>query len=62
MHGITSILKSGILTPNTDNFQFIDSLKVMARGMLSIFIVTAILILLVVVLNKYSKKKNGEDK
>lgn len=62
MHGIISILKSGILTPNTDNFQFIDSLKVMARGMLSIFIVTAILILLVVVLNKYSKKKNGEDK
>ncbi|MBQ4429147.1 MAG: hypothetical protein II871_05185 [Clostridia bacterium] len=62
MHGLTNILKSGILTPNTDNFQFIDSLKVMARGMLSIFIVTAILILLVVVLNKYSKKKNGEDK
>ncbi len=61
MHGITSFLKSGILTPNTDNFQFIDSLKVMARGMLSIFIVTAILILLVVVLNKYSKKKSGED-
>ena len=62
MLGITNILKSGILTPNTDNFQFVDSLKVMARGMLSIFIVTAILILLVVVLNKYSKKKNGEDK
>ena len=61
MLGITNILKSGILTPNTDNFQFVDSLKVMARGMLSIFIVTAILILLVVVLNKYSKKKSGED-
>ena len=61
MLGITNILKSGILTPNTDNFQFVDSLKVMARGMLSIFIVTAILILLVIVLNKYSKKKNGED-
>ena len=61
MHGIISILKSGILTPNTDNFHFVDSLKVMARGMLSIFIVTAILILLVVVLNKYSKKKNGDD-
>ena len=62
MHDLTNILKSGILTPNTDNFQFVDSLKVMARGMLSIFIVTAILILLVVVLNKYSEKKNGEDK
>ena len=61
MLGITNILKSGILTPNTDNFQFVDSLKVMARGMLSIFIVTAILILLVIVLNKYSKKKSGED-
>ena len=61
MLGITNILNSGILTPNTDNFQFVDSLKVMARGMLSIFIVTAILILLVVVLNKYSKKKSGED-
>lgn len=61
MLGITNILKSGILTPNTENFQFVDSLKVMARGMLSIFIVTAILILLVVVLNKYSKKKSGED-
>ena len=62
MLGISNILNSGILTPNTDNFQFVDSLKVMARGMLSIFIVTAILILLVVVLNKYSKKKSGEDK
>ena len=62
MHGLTNILKSGILTPSTDNFQFVDSLKVMARGMLSIFIVTAILILLVAVLNKYSRKKSGEDK
>lgn len=56
--GISNILKGGILTPSIENFQFIDSLKIMARGMLSIFIVTAILILLVVVLNKYSKKKD----
>ena len=62
MFAITNILSSGILTPNIENFGFIDSLKVMARGMLSIFIVTAILILLVVVLNKYSKKKSGDDK
>ena len=53
-----NILNSGFLTPDKDNFGFIDSLKVMGRGMLSIFIVTGILILLVVILNKYSKKKN----
>lgn len=61
MLNIVNILKSGILTPRIEGFDFIDSLKVMLRGMLSIFIVTAVLILLVVILNKYSKKKKDKE-
>mgnify|MGYP006916218810 CR=1 FL=1 len=56
------ILKSGIFSWSTENFGFIDSLKIMLRGMLSIFVVTGVLILLVIILNKYSKKKKENDK
>ena len=59
MFGITTILKSGFLTPSIENFRFVDSLKVMARGMLSIFFVTAVLILLVVILNWYGRRKGS---
>lgn len=61
MFGIAKIMNSGLLTPSIENFDFIESLKVMLRGMLSIFIVTGILILLVVILNKYSRKKKDKD-
>lgn len=57
MLNLVNILKSGFLTPSIENFGFIDSLKIMLRGMLSIFVVTGVLILLVVILNRYSKKK-----
>ena len=52
---------NGFLTPRIEGFDFIDSLKVMLRGMLSIFIVTGVLILLVVILNKYTGKKQKEE-
>ena len=61
MLNVIRIMNTGILTPSIENFNFIESLKVMLRGMLSIFIVTGILILLVVILNKYSKKKKEKD-
>lgn len=51
----------GFLTPRIEGFDFLDSLKVMLRGMLSIFIVTGVLILLVVLLNKYTGKKHKEE-
>ena len=56
-----NILNSGILTPRIEGFDFIDSLKVMLRGMLLIFLVTGVLILMVVLLNKYSKKKKEKE-
>ena len=59
---VNTLLK-GFLTPRIEGFDIVDSLKVMLRGMLSIFIVTGVLILLVVILNKYTgKKKDKEDK
>ncbi|MBQ2110920.1 MAG: hypothetical protein IIT70_05690 [Clostridia bacterium] len=61
MLNVSTILKSGFFTPSIENFGFIDSLKVMLRGMLSIFVVTAVLILLVVILNKYSRKKKEKS-
>ncbi len=41
---------------------FIDTLPIMAKGMAGIFIVTAVIILTIVILNKAtaSKKKNEE--
>ncbi len=61
MISIKNLLSGGILTPDIENFQFVDSLKIMARGMLTIFLVTAILILIVFVLNKYSRKKSEKE-
>lgn len=42
---------------NVDGFNFIESLKVMLFGMLSILAVTAVIILCTMLLNKLSKKK-----
>lgn len=51
------------LSPKAAAFDFNASLGVMLRGMLSIFFVTAVLIALVLLLNRYSKKKKrAEDK
>ena len=61
MLNVSTILKSGFFTPSIENFGFIDSLKVMLRGMLSIFVVTGVLILLVIILNKYSRKKKEKE-
>ena len=61
MLNVSNILKSGFFTPSIENFGFIDSLKVMLRGMLSIFVVTGVLILLVIILNKYSRKKKEKE-
>ncbi len=61
MFRIMSVLKSGFLTPSVDNFGFLDSLKVMLRGMLLIFLVTGVLILMVVILNKYSNRKKSKE-
>lgn len=61
MLNISNVLNSGIFSWSTEDFGFIDSLKVMLRGMLSIFVVTGVLILLVIVLNKYSKKKQEKQ-
>ena len=60
MLGTTNMLSLDFLTPSKVDFGIIDSLKVMLRGMLSIFLVTGILILLVVLLNKYMKKRDGD--
>ncbi len=61
MFRIMSVLKSGFLTPNVDNFGFLDSLKVMLRGMLLLFLVTGVLILMVIILNKYSNRKKSKE-
>ena len=61
MANIVTVLNSGFLTPNIDNFTFVDSLIVMLRGMLSIFLVTGVLIVLVIILNRYSKKKKEKE-
>ena len=42
--------------------RFFDTLPVMAKGMLGIFVVTAVIILTILVLNKTSSsKKNNEE-
>ena len=61
MANIVTVLNSGFLTPNIYNFTFVDSLIVMLRGMLSIFLVTGVLIVLVIILNRYSKKKKEKE-
>ena len=61
MFEIVNVLKTGFFEPNKENFAFIDSLKIMLRGMLTIFFVTAILIAFVLILNRYSKKKKEKE-
>lgn len=58
----TAATPDATLTPEAAAFDFNASLWVMLRGMLSILFVTAVLILLVIILNRYSKKKKSADK
>ena len=55
-------LLAGNLTPTTENFK--EALAVMGKGLLGIFIVIAILVLGVTILNKVTspKEKNDENK
>ncbi len=40
---------------------FLDTLPIMAKGMAGIFIVTAVIVLTIVILNKSSASKNSEE-
>lgn len=40
---------------------FLDALKIMGLGMLSIFIVMLLIYLVIVILNKYTKSDNKEE-
>lgn len=39
---------------------FMDTLKIMGKGMLGIFIITLVIIAMVVILNKLTSPKEGE--
>ncbi len=50
-------MHNGFFNINVDGFNFVESLKVMLFGMLSILAVTAVIIICTMLLNKLARKK-----
>ncbi len=61
MFNAPNVVSKGLFDFDFNSFSFLDSLRVMLYGMLVIFVVTAILIIFVMLLNRYSKKKKEKE-